>query len=434
MSPKEIDEAYRYWRFRIIYTLIIGYAAFYLVRQNLQIAAPKMLSDLGYRNAQIGMAFTVFSLVYGLGKFISGAICDRTNARWFMTIGLVGAALCSACIGCAGLWSSVISPLYLIIFCYSLNGVFQSAGWPPVSRLMTQWYSPTQLGTRWGIVNSSHQLGSVAILWLGAVITDHLGWRYAFFIPSILALLLAAFVFERLRDNPQSLGLPSVEEKEGLVNLSGHEDSEQITFRELFMEHILPNKALWYVCIANFFVYIVRMGFFNWLPTYLYHAKGMNLMEASWMNMGLELMGAVGGLAAGWLSDKVFGGRRNMTAFFFMIALCLSLIMFATLQNPSRLMSLCTFFLLGFFVYGPQTLSGLAGAEFGSKRAAAAGAGITGTFGYLGAAISGYGVGKIVDEWGWNSAFLFFIICAAAGAFFFMLNWNRTCQQHKVKA
>jgi sugar phosphate permease len=89
---------------------------------------------------------------------------------------------------------------------------------------------------------------------------------------------------------------------------------------------------------------------------------------------------------------------------------------------------------MGFFIYGPQTLVGLSGAEFGSRRAAATGAGLTGLFGYLGGAVSGSGVGIIADKWGWNSAFLFFLLCAAAGAFFFMLNWDKTSQKYKVKA
>jgi sugar phosphate permease len=91
-------------------------------------------------------------------------------------------------------------------------------------------------------------------------------------------------------------------------------------------------------------------------------------------------------------------------------------------------------FLMGFSICGPQTLVGLSGAEFGSRRATATGAGVTGLFGYLGEAVSGTGVGKIADKWGWNYVFLFFILCSIAGAFFFMLNWNKTSQKQWVKA
>ena len=236
-----------------------------------------------------------------------------------------------------------------------------------------------------------------------------------------------------MRDNPQSLGLPSIEEKESLL-IPTHDDDDNTSFKKIFMKHILPNKALWYVCMANFFVYVIRMGFFNWAPTFLQEAKGSTVLGAAYLNVAFELMGAVGGFIAGWASDKVFGGRRNCTAFYFMIALVVALLMFWAMPSNSTLVNTLFLFVMGFFVYGPQTLAGISGAEFGSKKAAATGAGLTGTFGYLGSAVSGWGVGKIADSYGWNATFLFFMICAVAGSFFFMLNWNQTSQRYKVKA
>jgi phosphoglycerate transporter family protein len=427
MSHKFVDGQYKYWRLRIMYSLIIGYASFYLVRQNFQVATPTMLREFGYTNSDIGWVFTAFAVTYGLGKFFSGAICDRTNARWFMTVGLIGSALCSIFIGMA-------SSLWVFIVFYTINGIFQSAGWAPVSRLMTQWYSPNELGTKWGIVNASHQLGSVAILLCGSSILIHFGWRYVFFMPALAALVLSGILFERLRDTPQSLGLPSIEEKENLPSDARHCDDEKITYREMFMEHILPNKSLWYVCLANVFVYIVRMGFFNWAPTFLQRARGLSIMKAAYSNVAFELMGAVGGFIAGWASDRVFGGRRNCASFYFMVALIVALLLFWALPSNSLAVNTTFLFVIGFFIYGPQTLVGVAGAEFGSRRAAAAATGLTGTFGYLGSAISGWGVGKIADRWGWNATFLFFVICACCGTFFFLLNWNKTSQQRKSKA
>jgi sugar phosphate permease len=423
----DVDKKYAYWRLRITYSLIIGYAAFYLVRQNVQVATPLMLAEFKCTKAEMGWAFTAFSLIYGFGKFFNGAICDRTNARWFMSIGLFGAALCSMF-----MWQA--HSLRAICVLYALNAVFQSAGWPPISRLMTQWYSPYELGTKWGIVNASHQLGSIIIILCGTKIAANLGWRYVFLIPAVVAMALAFMLFERLRDNPRSLGLPSIEEKENLSTNAGHDDAEKITFREVFFEHILPNKSLWYVCMANFFVYIVRMGFFNWALTFLQEARGSDAMGAAWSNVYFELTGAVGGFIAGWASDKIFGGRRNCTSFYFMVALVVMLLMFWAVPSNSTFVNSAFLFVIGFFIYGPQTLAGVAGAEFGSRRAAATGAGLTGTFGYFGSAVAGYGIGKIADIYGWNAVFLVFVACACAGAFFFMLNWNQTSQRHRIKA
>jgi OPA family glycerol-3-phosphate transporter-like MFS transporter len=112
-----------------------------------------------------------------------------------------------------------------------------------------------------------------------------------------------------------------------------------------------------------------------------------------------------------------------------MLCLIVLLFLFWQLETPSQTVNTIFLFLMGFFIYGPQTLVGISGAEFGSKRAAAAANGLTGTFGYLGGAVSGVGVGWIADSWGWNAVFLFFAICAVIGSFLFILNWKRTSQK-----
>ncbi|MDR1435285.1 MAG: MFS transporter [Puniceicoccales bacterium] len=417
-----VDRQYRYWRRRIFYSLVLGYASFYIVRQNFTVAAPEMLREFGYTKSQMGWVFSIFSIIYGVGKFVSGAICDRTNARYFMTFGLLGAALCMLCIG----FSHSILAFALL---YSMGAMFQSMGWPPVSRLMTHWYSPRKLGTRWALVNASHQFGSIAILLGGSWLLEYFGWRSVFIVPAVIALLLAGILFERLRDTPESLGLPSIEEKEGLLRSSVPGDGEAVSFRGIFMEHILPNRALWYVCMANFFVYIIRMGFFNWAPTFLQEAKGASTLGSGMQSSLFELTGALGGLLAGWASDHIFKGHRNRTGFYFMVALITLLFLFWYLPISSQMVNTAFLFLIGFFIYGPQTLVGISSAELGSKRAAAAANGLTGTFGYLGGAVAGVGVGTIADRWGWNTVFLFFGICAVFGTFFFILNWNQSAQK-----
>ena len=81
--------------------------------------------------------------------------------------------------------------------------------------------------------------------------------------------------------------------------------------------------------------------------------------------------------------------------------------------------------LAGFLIAGPQVLVGIALADFASKRAVGVATGFSGAMGYVfGAAVSGVGIGKMVDIWGWESAFMSFVFCALAGAFFFSLTWN----------
>ena len=428
----DIKKKYKYWQLRIVYTLIIGYASYYIVRQNLVVATPEMLKEFGCKKADIGWVFTAFSAIYGIGKFLSGVICDRVNIRFFMAIGLLGSAICSALMG----FSSSILTFAIL---YSLLGIFQSAGWPPVSRLMIQWHSPRQLGTRWSIVSSSHQIGSILILVVGSVILKHFGWRQVFIMPAIVAIVVAFLIPERLRNNPQSVGLPSIYEMESECptckrSTSKSRDTGNETVMEIFSKYILKNKAIWYMSIAYFFVYVIRMGIFHWAPTFLQEARGISTMGSAWMTSSFEIMGIAGGIAAGWLSDKVFNGKRNLTSFYFMLPLIAVLVIFWLNPSSSVLVSTALLFTIGFLIYGPQSIIGLAGAESGSLKAAATTNGFVSAFGSLGSAASGWCVGKIADVWGWNAVFVFFIICAVISSFFFVLNRNLSGAKQKNKS
>lgn len=412
------DRRYAYWRVRLMYSLIIAYAAFYLVRQNFTIAIPQMLNELGYTKAQVGGVLSAFSIIYGVSKFISGVIADKSNARYLMSAGLLGAALVNICLG----FSNTIWTIGLF---YTLNGCFQSTGWPSCTRILTRWYGPKNLGTKWALCNVSHQVGAASIVMGAAWLITHYSWRHAFIVPGIICTLLAFFVFERLRDTPESLGLPSIEEKEGLAKQARvNETEENLPLKEIFLKHLLPNKYLWYVCFANFFVYIVRMGFFNWAPLYFKEAKGVSLLQAGGYTTSFEIGGLFGGLAAGWLSDRIFTGFRGRVSFIFMVSVSLGVLFFWLVPATLPWVNILLMSLMGFFIYGPQVLAGVAAAEFGSKKAACAAAGLTGTFGYFGATVAGVGIGQLVDSLGWDAMLFTLVVLGFIGAGLFMMTWN----------
>ena len=85
---------YNKWRLRILISIIFGYGTYYLCRQNFSMIMPAFMEEFGYSKTQLGWVLTLASIVYGIGKFVNGYISDKSNARYFMVIGL----LCSAII------------------------------------------------------------------------------------------------------------------------------------------------------------------------------------------------------------------------------------------------------------------------------------------------------------------------------------------------
>ena len=129
-DEKELNEQYRYWRKRIMYTTIVGYALFYFVRKNLSVAMPAIEADLGISKVDLGLFLTMHGLLYGVSKFLNGFLGDQTNPRYFMAFGLFMSALMSVFFG---LSSGALA--FGII--WLLNGWFQGMGFPPCANAIT---------------------------------------------------------------------------------------------------------------------------------------------------------------------------------------------------------------------------------------------------------------------------------------------------------
>jgi OPA family glycerol-3-phosphate transporter-like MFS transporter/OPA family sugar phosphate sensor protein UhpC-like MFS transporter len=241
-DPAEIAAKYRHWQKRVLLSSIIGYATFYFVRKNLSIAMPVMQSSLGFKKTQLGLFLTLHGLLYGVSKFANGFLGDRANARAFMAFGLGASALMNVFFG----FNSAVVTLGLI---WMANGWFQGMGFPPCARLLTHWFPPDRLATKWSIWNTSHCLGAglVVILCSQLVATN---WRLCFFVPAAIAFVCAVYLWLALPDTPPSVGLPEVEG----THVAGSPGGSTKEFLTCLVENVFRNKYVWIVSIANFFV------------------------------------------------------------------------------------------------------------------------------------------------------------------------------------
>jgi OPA family glycerol-3-phosphate transporter-like MFS transporter len=279
-------------------------------------------------------------------------------------------------------------------------------------------------GAIFGVWNISHNIGGGIAGVLAATCAKHWGWSSAFYVPGIIASLCAIYLFWRMRDTPQSVGLPPVEEYKNDYPPEKRESHErELTTKELLFKYIFPNRMLWVVAIANIFVYIARYAMVDWGPLYLQKVKGASLSQGGFSTLLIEFSGAAGMLMMGWLSDKI-GGRRGRVSVLSMGPL---LIIFpAILFTPKGLLwlDLVLFALLGFFVYTPVLFSGVMSLDLTTKKAVGTAAGFVGFFGYLGRVIQAEGLGRIAKYYGWTPALWAVLGCTVVGIILLAFTWN----------
>ncbi|HEY2761590.1 MAG TPA: MFS transporter, partial [Pirellulales bacterium] len=190
-------------------------------------------------------------------------------------------------------------------------------------------------------------------------------------------------------------------------------------FKAFLWRRVFSDKFIWIVSAANFFVYALRYAVFDWGPTILKEVKGITLTDSAWMLAGFEFAGLAGMIATGWMTDRWFRGRAAPLCVLSM--LLAGLTMFAFWKAPPGHMALNMALLaaLGFFIYGPQALVAVIVVKLATKRAAATAVGLTSIFGYASTILSGWGLGYLAQNYGWEYAFISLIGVAVVGALFF---------------
>ena len=406
LSPDKVDSAYRRLRLQVFLGIFIGYAGYYLVRRNFTLAMPDLI-ELGYSKSDLGLALSGVSIAYGLSKFVMGSVSDRSNARVFMALGLACSAAVMIFMGTAPVATSSVAMMFTLLL---LNGWFQGMGWPPSGRVMAHWFSPGERGTKMALWNVAHNIGGglvgpLAILAM-AMFSD---WHAILYLHGFFALGVAVFILVMVRDTPQSQGLPAIESHRNDYPRAFDYDPDhehEFSTKQIFVDYVLRNRLLWFIAIANAFVYFVRYGVLDWAPTYLGEVKRFSFEDTGWAYAFYEFAGIPGTLLAGWMSDKVFGGRRAPASILFMLATLVCVVVYWLNPPGSPGIDVAMLIGIGFFVYGPVMLIGVHALDLAPKKAAGTAAGFTGLFGYVGGAVgASVVIGYVVDASGWNAGF-----------------------------
>jgi OPA family glycerol-3-phosphate transporter-like MFS transporter len=406
LPSEEVDAEYRRLRYRVFIGIFVGYAGYYLVRKNFALAIP-FLQEQGMGKGELGLVLSAVSLAYGLSKFIMGSVSDRSNPKYFLPTGLL---LSAAIMMLLGFSSLVISGLAVIFFLLFLNGWFQGMGWPACGRTMVHWFSFRERGTKMALWNIAHNIGGGLIgpiFILGMFLFDD--WRSCLYFPAFFAILAALAAFYLMKDTPQSCGLPPIEtyHKETIKDHDATVVEQELTAREIFFQHVFPNRALWYLAFANAFVYLIRYGVVDWAPTYLSEVKQLSTSQTGWAYFAYEYAGIPGTLICGWMSDAFFKGNRVQTSILYMSGIVIALLIYWLNPQGNPGIDICALILIGFLVYGPVMLIGVQALDMVTKKAAGTAAGLTGLFGYIGGAVIANAVmGYLVEYFGWDAGFI----------------------------
>jgi len=406
------------WQKKMFWLMWVTYASFYLCRVNISIAMPKIMEEFSLTKTDMGLVLSSLFLLYAIGQFINGQLGDKLNSKRIITLGLLSSAVMNIVFGFSG------GILGLMVVIWGLNGYFQAMGWGPTVKSMANWFPAEVRGKISGRLSTSYIIGG-AISWLLAgTIIKYFNWRFTFWFPAMFCLLMAIHWFIRARNAPEEVGLPDVEEQEkGIENRDVRKDTH-IGFRNTLKITIL-NPYAWFAAFALFGLNIVRYGFMSWAPTFMFEEQGATISLAAYKAIAFPVAGGLGAVVAGWASDRIFKRRRAPVAFIMLFLLAIFCYFYKVVPGNNWVVSLIILLFIGFFTFGPHSLIVTAiPADLGSRKAASSVTGFVDAMGYAGASLTGLGTGYLIENFGWNAAFYFWIFGAIFAAIMTLFIWN----------
>jgi MFS transporter, OPA family, glycerol-3-phosphate transporter len=298
-----------------------------------------------------------------------------------------------------------------------------------VVKVNASWFHVRERGVLGGLFGSMISLGYALAMGVGGwlLAAGHGSFVLVYIVPA--AAMGTMFLVDLLlvRDKPSHAGHTDFdtgdERTEDEVG-PGSAKAKEPGFFEV-TKHVFAHPVLRRLIVAEFCTGFVRQGLLLYYAEYLGEVhkvgKGTGLFQvASW---GITAGGIIGALTCGFVSDYFFQSRRAPVAFIFYLGQIVSLLVLGFAPNPTVASVMVGFSCIWIFgVHG--LLSGTASMDFGGRRAAATAAGLLDGVQYVGAGLTGIGLGALLDKYHWAIWTPSLLPFAAVGAIVMLTLWN----------
>lgn len=289
--------------------LLLLWVAFFLQQGTRQIYGPlvgSIQASTGATDVQMGLASTVFTLVYGLTIPFAGFAADLFSRKWMV---VVGVAIFSLGI----LSSGLVTAIGALVVTYGLvNGFGQPFYYPSSTSLISQLHANSkatalsllQLGMYIGIIGCSWLAG-----WFAGLGAE--GWRLPFKVLGVAGLVWAVVLAIFLKKSSNQLNRRIVERWSAESTSQTSQTSLHLFSSALKAMFSKPAAVL--IALALGMEVYVDVGFKTWMPDYLATTFGVTKASAGLNAVLWHYLGAAVGILVGSrLGDRLVVKRPKV--------------------------------------------------------------------------------------------------------------------------
>lgn len=406
-----LSAAHRSWRARVFVATWLSYVAFYFCRKPFEAAKSAIGKEAGWGATELSNIWVSYLVAYAIGQFIASGMGTRLGPRRNV---LLGMALSVAVTAAMGVTLSMPVMMGLVF----VNGLAQATGWSGNVGTMAGWFHRHERGRIMGVWSTNFVIGALASRFaMGWVLSMHGDgeaepWRWCFYGGAMVLALVWVQYFFFQRNRPEDVGLPPVDDPVTAVDEARVPEPAQEGFLGL-------SRTAWtnLMLVAGFYFFIkfIRYAVWSWSAYFLQENFGLTGARANIYATVFDLTGALGIVATGWMSDRLFASRRSGIALLMLLAMtgCTALLM--TFGGASVLVFSMLLGLVGFTLFGPDSiLSGAAAIDIGGRHRATFTAAVISGFGSLGPVVQELVIGRLYDARGGELGPIFALLFGSA--------------------
>ena len=407
--------------FLVIWLFVLG-AVSYLDRVNISIAGTAIAAEYHLTQVQLGSIFSAFLLGYAFFQTPGGWLADKLGSRYVLTVGVVWWGIFTALTASVSpTIAGAFSALVLIRF---LLGAGEAIIYPASNQFIAQWIPSQERGFANGLIFAGVGAGTAVAPVLVTYLMLHYGWRWPFWVSTVLGLLVGAVWYLVARDVPEKHPLVSTVELSYIRQSRTARSATDSTPVLSSAAHkspwiqIVSNRSVLAVTASYFCFGYVAWIFFSWFYIYLAKVRGLDLKTSAFYSTLPPIAIVVGSLCGGALSDALtrrYGKRvgRCRLACVALVLAAIILVVGSRVANAA-LASIVLSAGVGALYFSQSSYWSIS-ADIGGKSAGLV-SGFMNMGGQLGGALTASLTPVIAQRYGWTSSFLAAAILSGIGA------------------
>src|SRR4051812_23559901 len=322
--PLEYDASAPSTHFRWIICGLLFFATTinYVDRQILSLLKETLDKELGWTNAEYGLANSLFQLAYGLSFLLFGWFIDRFGTK-------IGYAVSIALWSLAAGAHAAVNSVNGFLAARLALGFGEAGNFPSAIKATAQWFPKRERALSTAIFNSGASIAAVGAPLTIPFIAAAWGWRSTFLLAGGAGFvwLIAWWIFYEVPERHRKLS-----ESERAYILSDRDEALQE--RKMPWSSLLGYRETWSFLVAKFLTDPVWWFFLTWLPDFFKKTRGLDIKSSAkhlaTIYAIITVLSIFGGWVPGYLTERGWTLTKARKISMLIFAFCVMPIFFVT--------------------------------------------------------------------------------------------------------